>query len=313
MRISEVVCPGRSRMADAPVPDQGLNGILVRVRACGVCGSEYPVWKTAELPPLRLGHEVAGEVAAVGPGVEGIAPGDRVTGLFRQGFAEYAAASASVVTRIPETLGFEEGALGEPLACAVSGALRTDVGLGNTVAVLGLGFMGLLTLQLLRMKGAFRILAVDTRPETEEAARRLGADEFYLPGEIPPGFLLKDSSSTGGVDVVAECSGNAASLNLAVLLLKRHSVLSIVGFHQGGPRCVDFQMLNWKAAEVVNAHEKRADVAMRCMKTGLDLAAAGRLEIAPLITHRYGLAEVDRAYSEYAAKPGGYVKAVVVP
>jgi len=249
----------------------------------------------------------------VGQGVEGFHPGDLVTGLFRQGFSEYAAAPASVVTRIPEGMDFEEAALGEPLACAISGALRTDVGLGKTVAVLGLGFMGLLTLQLLRIKGAFRTLAVDTRPETEAAARRFGADEFYLPGEIPSEYLLKDSAGTGGVDVVAECSGNAASLSLAVLLLKRHSILSIVGYHQGGPRCVDFQMLNWKAADIVNAHEKRADVAMRCMKTGLLLAAAGRLKASSLITHKYGLEEVDRAYSEYAAKSGGYVKAVVIP
>lgn len=313
MRISEVVAPRRSRVSEETVPEPGVNDILVRVRACGVCGSEFPTWTEGRDPPVRLGHEVAGEVAAAGTGVSGFEPGDRITGLFRQGFAEYAVCPAEAAAPIPGGMGYEEASLGEPVACAVSGALRTDVGLGKTVAVIGLGFMGLLTLQLLRMKGAFRILAIDARPETGAAARRLGADEFFLPGEVPPGLLLTDSAGAGGVDVVAECSGSGAALELAVRMLKRHSVLSVVGYHQGGPRSVDFQMLNWKAADVINAHEKRTDFKMECLRIGLDLAAAGRLELGSLITHRYPLEEADRAFADYESKPDGYIKGLVLP
>lgn len=313
MRISEVISPRRSRLAEVPVPEPGVNDILVRVRACGVCGSEYPSWTEASAAPVRLGHEVAGEVAAVGAGVSGFKPGDRITGLFRQGFAEYAVCPAEAAAPIPGGMGFEEACLGEPVACAVSGALRTDVGLGKTVAVIGLGFMGLLTLQLLRRKGAFRILAIDTRHGTESAARRLGADEFYSPGEVPPELLLTDSAGVGGVDVVAECSGQGPALDLAVRMLKRHSVLSVVGYHQGGPRSVDFQMLNWKAADVINAHEKRRDFKMECLRIGLDLAAAGRLELGSLVTHRYPPDQVDRAFEDYESKPEGYIKGLVLP
>ncbi len=313
MRISEVVAPRRSRLAEVPVPTPGVNEVLVRVRACGVCGSEFPAWADPGEPPLRLGHEVSGEVVAAGDGVRELRVGDPVSGLLRPGFAEYVVGPAEAVVPVPPGMGFEDAALGEPIACAVSGALRTDVGLGKTVAVLGLGFMGLLTLQLLRIRGAFRILAVDTRPETEARARRLGADEFFRPGELPPEFLLTDGSGAGGVDVVAECSGSGSALDLAVRMLKRHSILSVVGYHQGGSRTVDFRMLNWKAADIVNAHEKRADVRARCLRIGLDLAAAGSLELGSLVTHRYTLDEVDRAYEEYETKPTGYVKGVVLP
>lgn len=313
MKWSEVFAPRRSRLTDAPVPEPGMGEILVRILACGVCGSEYPLWAGAKNAPLRLGHEVSGEVVSLGAGVRGIRPGDPVTGLFRPGFAEYTVSPAEAAVLIPEGMGFQEACLGEPVACAVSGALRIDVGLGKTVAVIGLGFMGLIALQLLRMKGAFRVLAVDTRPETESAARRLGADEFFLPADVPSDFFLTDSAGEGGVDVVAECSGTESALDLAVRMLKRHSILSVVGYHQGGPRSVDFQMLNWKAADVINAHEKRKDFKMECLRIGLALAAAGRLELGSLITHRYDLDEVDKAFKDYEEKAGGYIKGVVLP
>lgn len=313
MRISEVAGPRSSRVAEAAVPEPGVNDVLLRVRACGICGSEYPQWVRPESPPVNLGHEAAGVVVAVGAGVSGLHPGDRVAGLFRRGFSEYAVGPAEAVTRFPDDLDLEEAALGEPVACAVSGALRTDVGLGQTVAVIGLGFMGLLTLQLLRMKGAFRILAIDTRPETETAARRLGADEFLLPEKVPRDLLLTENAGNGGVDVAAECSGTGPALDLAVRMLKRHSVLSVVGYHQGGPRTVDFQMLNWKAADVINAHEKRRDFKMKCLRIGLDLAAAGRLELGSLVTHRYPLDAVDRAFEDYESKPDGYIKGLTLP
>ena len=110
----------------------------------------------------------------------------------------------------------------------------------------------------------------------------------------------------------AVCSLGPA-LELAVRMLKRHSVLSVVGYHQGGPRSVDFQMLNWKAADVINAHEKRTDFKMDCLLIGLALAAAGRLELGSLITHRYPLEEADRAFADYESKPDGYIKGLILP
>jgi threonine dehydrogenase-like Zn-dependent dehydrogenase len=311
MRISEVYGPRHSRIVETDKPAAGVNDVLVRVRACGICGSEYRGWNLAENPPLRLGHEVSGEVLCVGAGVSGIVPGDHVTGLFREGFAEFAVAPSRSVMKYPGSLGFEEASLGEPVSCVVSGALRTDIGLGKTVAVIGLGFMGLLMLQLLKLRGACRLIAIDSRRELSKVALRYGADEFYVPGDVPTECLLLESGGSGGVDVVAECTGNEQALALAITMLKRHSVLSVVGYHQGGPRLVDFQMLNWKAIDIVNAHEKRVDFKLRCMKIGLDLVVKGQLDIASLMTHYYSLETIDAAFEDFGNKPGGYVKGVV--
>ncbi len=310
MKISEVCDPRRSRVVDIPKPEPGVNEVLVRVRACGICGSEHFSWEKAEGSPLYLGHEVAGEVESVGAGVSGIAPGDAVTGLFRRGFAEYSAVDAGAVIKYPRSLGFEVASLGEPISCVVSGILRTDVGLGKTIAVIGMGFMGLMVLQLMRLRGAYRLIAIDTRKDTEDLAKRFGADEFYAPEDVPAEYSLTDSAGSGGVDIVAECTGNARALDLAVRMLKRHAILSIVGYHQGGPRCVDFQMLNWKAADIVNAHEKRVDHKMRCMETGLNLVAKGQLRVESLMTNYYTIGTIDSAFEDFEKKPEGYIKGI---
>lgn len=311
MKTSEVFSPRRSRIVETKMPEIGINDVEIKVRACGICGSEYFAWDKAENAPLQLGHEAAGEVTGIGAGVSGIAIGDTVTGLFRRGFSEFAVADAAAVMKYPESLDFDKASLGEPIACVVSGALRTDVGLGKTIVVIGLGFMGLLALQLMKLRGAYHLIAIDTRKETETLARFCGADEFMLAGDVPKEDLLSDSTGNGGVDIVVECTGNAQALDLAILMLNRHSILSIVGYHQGGPRCVDLQMLNWKAVEIINAHEKRIDHTMRCMKIGLDLVAKGQLEVEKLMTHYYGMHTIDAAFEDFGNKPDGYVKGIV--
>jgi len=311
MKTSEVFGPRKSRIVEVEMPKVGINDVAVKVRACGICGSEYFAWDKAEGAPLQLGHEVAGEVISVGAGVSGIAPGEAVTGFFRRGFSEFAVADSSAVMKYPALLNFDEASLGEPISCVVSGALRTDVGLGKTVAVIGLGFMGLLALQLMKLKGAYHSIAIDTRRETESLARFFGADEFFLPKDVPEKYVLTDSAGSGGVDIVAECTGNAQALDLGVKMLKRHSILSIVGYHQGGPRSVDFQMLNWKAADIINAHEKRIDHKMRCMYIGLNLVAKAQLRIDKLMTNYYSMDGIDSAFADFGTKPEGYIKGIV--
>ncbi len=311
MKTSEVFGPRKSRIVESEMPKIGINDVGVKVKACGICGSEYLTWDKAEGAPLQLGHEVAGEVISVGTGVSGIAIGDAVTGLFRRGFSEFVVADSSAVMKYPTVLNFDEASLGEPISCVISGALRTDVSLGKTIAVIGLGFMGLLALQLMKLKGAYHIIAIDARKETEELARLYGADEFFSPGDVPEKYFLTDSVGVGGVDVVVECTGNAKALDLAVKMLKRHSILSIVGYHQGGQRSVDFQMLNWKAVDIINAHEKRIDHKMSCMDIGLNLVAKAQLRIDKLMTNYYSMDGIDSAFADFGTKPEGYIKGIV--
>jgi threonine dehydrogenase-like Zn-dependent dehydrogenase len=261
-----------------------------------------------------MGHEPVGVVSAVGPGVTRFKPGDRVTGLLLLSYADHGIAREDSLLHIPDNLPFEL-ALGEPLACMVNAQRRTRIELADRVALIGLGFMGLGLLQLLKLRGPREIIAIDPREEARSLALELGADTVYHPDEVPSDLTLlswEDWEKPLGVDVAIEASGTAPGLTLAGKLVKAHGLLSILGFHQGGLRQVDVEMWNWKAIDVVNAHVRRHADLMESMRIGLELIAANKFSFAPLVTHRFGLPELDQAFTALLEKPQGFVKSVVL-
>jgi len=265
--------------------------------------------------PHRFGHEPVGVVAAVGSDVSTLREGDRVTGLFNKAYADCCVATASELLPIPAGVS-NESALGEPMACLVNAQRRTPVDLADRVAIIGLGYMGLGMLQLMKLRGPSRIVAIDVREEARNAALKYGADEVYDPTDFPDEFRLlafKDWNSNRGFDVVVEASGTQAALTLAGELVTAHGVLSIVGYHQGGPRQVDVGMWNWKAIDVVNAHVRRRADLMESMRIGLELTASGLLDLGSLVTHRYALDGVDQAFTDLQSKPPGFIKALIQP
>lgn len=315
MKQSILIEPQHSQLEERPIPQVGPNDVLIKVNACGVCASELHAWLGDEGPyPRELGHEVSGEVVETGREVEGIVPGMAVTGLFQRGFAEYTMAPYPNVTPIPEGIDYDV-ALGEPISCVISAVRRTRIELGDTVAIIGLGFMGLLMLQAVQMRGPARIIGIDVRDEVLEMAHCLGVDETMKPEQISDALKLTNWDQLGkrhGVDVVIEATGTQAGLALAGQMAREHGVLAILGYHQGGLRQVDMELWNWKALEVVNAHERRAAFQMDCMRRGLNLLTAGKLQVTPLVTHRFGLDQVDDAFQTLLTKPAGFVKAVIV-
>jgi threonine dehydrogenase-like Zn-dependent dehydrogenase len=227
MKQSVIVEPQHSVLEEQAAPEPGLNEVLVRVKTCGVCASELYGWKGDQYPyPREYGHEVAGEVVSVGSKVERFSPGMRVTGLFSKGFAEYSKAPQEFVTLIPEGVSYEE-ALGEPIACVISGARRTNIQLGDTIVLVGLGFMGMLMLETAKLRGPARIIAIDPRQEVQETALKFGADEFYIPNEVPEPLLLTEWDHLGkgrGADVVFESSGTQPGLTMAGQLVRDHGI-----------------------------------------------------------------------------------------
>ncbi len=298
------------------MPEPGAGEVLVKVTASGVCASELHSWAAGRPGyPHRFGHEPVGIVAAIGPGVTRFQEGDRATGLFGGAFTELCVAKEASLLSVPVGVA-DENAFGEPLACLVNAQRRTPVDLADRVALIGLGYMGLGMLQLLRLRGPREIVAIDVREEAREAALSLGANAAFHPDELPEAFRLtqfSDWQSERGFDVVVEGSGTQAGLTLAGEMVRAHGVLSILGFHQGGPRQVEVGMWNWKAIDVVNAHVRRHDVLIESMRIGLELEAAGLIDLGALVTHRYSLDEVDRAFGDLERKPAGFVKAVIVP
>ncbi len=298
MKYSQIIAPRRSEVIEVATPQPGPGEVAFDVKVCGVCASELHPWMD-EQPryPSRRGHEPAGIVSAVGAGVTRFEVGDRVTGLCAPSFSDVAIAREIDLLPIPEGIDFEY-ALGEPLACLVNAQRRTRVELADRVALIGLGFMGLGLLQLLRLQGARLVITIDPREDARQKALELGADEVYHPDDVPARYMITrwdEWDTSGGVDVAIDATGTQAGLTLAGQMVRAHGILSILGFHQGGTRAVDVEMWNWKAIDVVNAHVRRHADLMESMRIGLELIAAGKFSFEPLISHRFGLDNVDRA------------------
>ncbi|MFD1673896.1 zinc-binding dehydrogenase [Alicyclobacillus fodiniaquatilis] len=316
MKASVLAGPSQSKVMDIPTPEIGSEEVLVRVQLCGVCASELPAWVNGQGGGQRVfGHEAVGVVASVGENVVGFAPGDRVTGLIFQAFAEYAKADYRNLAKVPAGLADME-ALGEPLSCLVSGANRIDVALGDRVAVIGPGFMGLGFMQLMKLKGAGQITAVAIRDASLRHAARFGANVTLHPDEVTDDDKVvnwADISLNRGIPIVAECSGTQSGLDLASEMTSAHGIMSIVGFHQGnnGNRNVNMEQWNFKAITVVNAHERRRPLQMEAMKNGLSLIEQGLFNMKDMITHKYALDEVDHAFTAMMDKPEDFIKAVI--
>lgn len=319
MRAMRLVAPERFEPVEVARPEPAEGQVLVRVDGCGVCGSNLPPWRGETgvdfpLPPGAPGHEAYGVVAGVGAGVQGLAEGDPVATLAYRSFAEYDLADASATVPLPPALEGEP-VLGEPLACAVNVERRSRVREGDLVVVIGIGFLGALLLQLVRRERPARVIAVSRRQASRELAHRLGADKTAPLDGVDGVSVEHWLTGTYGrlADVVIEATGHQEPLDLAARLTRERGTLVIAGYHQGGPRTVDLQLWNWRCLDVVNAHERDPALYARGMREGIERLAAGEVELGPLISHRYPLERIDRAFASAAGRDGGFVKALVEP
>ncbi len=311
MKQHYMVGPGRSALRDVPVPVPGGDEILVRMKYCGVCRSEHDAWREA-MPGQRFGHEPMGVVERVGAGVTGFAPGDRVSGLLSPALAEYVLMPARYTVKVPDNIA-DEDATAEPLSCLVSAISRLPLAAFNDpVGVVGCGYMGLGAISLLKLKAAGPVVAVDVRPQALENARRLGADETYLPHEVPQKYLATwDRGCAGGLRVVTEWAESDESLALAARMTAIDGTLGIGAYHTGGNRSVDMQFLNYKAIAAVSLHERKADYQTRCCEAALAMLSSGRWAFRGLTHKAYRLDQFDLAQREIIDKPGGFIKGLI--
>jgi threonine dehydrogenase-like Zn-dependent dehydrogenase len=305
-RIARLVGQQRFDAASQDVGSPAPGQVRVRILACGICASELHTWQDAQPSyPVLIGHEPVGVVEAVGAGVESLLPGATVTGGFGPAFADSVIADHRNVVAVPEGVSTDD-AIGEPLGCVVEARRRTPVVAGDHVALVGVGYMGLLMLHVLMVTGTGHTVIIDPRADARRTGLDLGADAAFTPGEAPV------DDPDGAFDVVIEATGTQAGLDLATRLVRQHGTLSILGYHQGARRSVDMQTWNWKAIDVVNAHVRRRDLLNESIRRGLELVQLRRLQPGRLVTHRFGLDEVGRGFEALATKPAGFIKAVVV-
>jgi L-iditol 2-dehydrogenase len=256
---------GHLELTEVDKPQIGAEDLLIRIHACGICGSDvhgYDGSTGRRLPPIIMGHEAAGLVEAVGASVTRFRPGDRVTfdstvfcgkcfycrrGLVnlcddrqvvgvstpeyrRMGaFADYVAVPERVVYALPDGLPFEHAALIEAVSVAVHAVSLTPIALDDTVVVIGAGMIGLLTLQAALLAGAGRVYVCDVDDARLELARSLGAVGTFNSRNVNPLEEIHQLTSGRGADFALECVGAPGTVKLAIDAVRKGAAVTLVG------------------------------------------------------------------------------------
>jgi L-iditol 2-dehydrogenase len=328
---------------DVPNPEVGPEDVLVKVEACGICGSDihgYDGSTGRRIPPVIMGHEAAGIIAEAGANVSEFRKGDRVTfdstiycgacWFCRRGrinlcekrrvlgvsckdyrcdgaFAEYVAVPQHIVYRLPEGLSFEHAAMVEALSIALHSVNRTRIFLNDTAVVVGTGMIGLLVVQSLRAAGCGRIIAVDIDPSRLDMACRLGADEGLRSDEVEVPAEVLNRTDGRGADVAMEVVGIAPTLQTAIASLRKGGLLTLVG--NLSPN-VDFPLQAVVTRELtLNGTCASCGEYPAC----LDLIARGTVNVDPLISAVAPLSEGAIWFDRLYMGERGLMKVVLKP
>lgn len=307
MRALKLRAPRDAQVIEIDAPEPAAGEVLVRIRACGVCGSDLNAWRGVPgveypLGPGAPGHEVWGEVVSTGAGVNSLRPGDTVTGLMWNGLAEASLATADNLVRVPEMFR-DRPVLGEPLACAMNVLRRSGLQAGQRLAIVGFGYLAALLVQFLTDS---EWIAVSRRPDSRDLALRLGAQAAYDFGEVP-------SQTWDSFPVVIEAAGVQQTLDFATWLTAYGGRLVIAGYHADGPRTVNMQSWNWKGIDVINAHERQPTVYLQALRSAFERLCESPRDFAILHTHTFKLDQASDAFAMAEARPVGFVKALICP
>jgi len=328
---------------DLAVPTAKPGEVLVRVRACGICGSDVHGMDGStgrRIPPLVMGHEAAGEIAAVGQGVTAWKAGDRVTfdstvycgecwfcrrgdvnlcdnrqvlgvscgDYRRQGaFAEYVAVPERILYRLPDKLTFEQAAMVEAVSVAVHAAARTPNLKGATAVVVGAGMIGLLVVQVLRVKGCRQIIAIDLEEDRLQLALRRGATSAYRANEADLPAKIKALTEGRGADAAFEVVGLSPTLKTAMDCVRKGGSITLVG--------------NLKAQvdlPLQAAVTRQLTLIGTCASAGeypecLDLIASGQVNVTEFISATPPLTEGAEWFARLYAGEKGLMKVLLKP
>lgn len=327
------------RLEERTRPNIGPGELLLKVMACGICGSDVLEWYRVPRAPLVLGHEVTGEIVELGEEVDRYRVGQRVfvthhvpcnsckyclaghhsvcdtlrsTNLDPGGFAEYVRVPSINVERgvfpLPEEMSYEEGVFIEPLACAVRGQRLARFRPGHSVAVLGSGTAGLLHAALARAMGAGRIIATDLSSRRLQMAKRLGADAVIHAGEDVPRRLREENDGLGA-DLVIVCTGALPALEQALHCVDRGgTILFFAPTNPGVTLSLPFNDL-WKdEISIVTSYAG----APRDIVESIELLRLGRVQVKDMISHRLPLSEAGRGF-QLVAEARDSIKVVIEP
>jgi len=316
MRAAVLAGPEQVRIAKVPLPEPGEAEVRVRLEGCGVCGSNLPPWEGRPwfkypFSPGSPGHEGWGEIDAIGPKVTRVRVGERVALLSYHAYAEYDIAPEDALVCIPPELNGKPFP-GEPLGCAMNVFRRCDIQPGQTVAIVGIGFLGALLCAWISRAGA-KVLAISRRPFALEIARAHGASETIALDDHDAIVKQVNQLTCGhGCERVIEAVGQQQTLDLASDLVRERGRLIIAGYHQDGRRQVNLQLWNWRGIDVINAHERDPKTYVAGMRAAVEAVSEGRIDPSSLYTHRFSLDQLPAALNLMRERPDKFLKGLVM-
>ncbi|MER3601791.1 MAG: alcohol dehydrogenase [Nitrososphaerota archaeon] len=328
----------RPVLREVPVPRIGPGELLVRMKACGICGTDLEKLRGWSLTPVQLGHEVAGEVEQVGEGASDLRPGTRVvvhhhvscgacyyclhdqptlcelfpkSNLDPGGFSEFFRVPKMNVERggvlpLPSGLTYEEGALVEPLACCIRALRRFNYRSPMSVAVFGAGPMGLLFVKLLLNLGAGPLLVFDVRERRLQAAKDMGVDIAASPLREDPSELSRRATEGRGVDLAIVATSSIQAAQQALRALRKGGTLGIFGAPEAAPLLLNLQDLFIGEVSIAASYSTSEAE----MRAALTLLSGRRLVVSDLVTHRFPLSEAVEAFR--VAEQGEGLKVMVL-
>jgi len=347
MKALTIERPGHLVLQDVPVPECGLGEVLVKVAACGICMSDLEAIDGVRPEPyikypVVLGHEFSGIVEEIGSNVRSVKPGDRVTvkpgahcglckycrrgeeGYCREdrkehieigftrdgGFAEYVVARENQVFRLPESVSLELATLTEPGACVWTGVNATPIHLGDVVAVIGPGPIGLLAVNSYKALGIKRIIIVGTRDERNELAMEVGATHTVNVRTENALDRLRELTDGEGPDVIFESAGKVDAVELALDAVRIGGAVALAGVAGIGTRIeLDCDYFIFRGVRLFGV----LGYTPRTFNQSLYMLEQYGTELQQLITHQFDLEDYEQAFETVRERREGVMKAVIIP
>ena len=332
-----MTAPGVIEFREVPIPEPKAGEVLVKIMRIGVCGSDIHVYH-GEHPftkyPVTQGHEVSGEIAALGKGVTSLRVGQRVTiepqvvcgrcypcrhgkynlceelkvmGFQTTGTAsEFFAVDAAKITPLPDTMSFNEGAMIEPLAVAVHAAKRFPELAGAKVAILGSGPIGILLAQSCKALGAAQVLITDISDARLELARSCGADFAVNTRTRNFGKVMVECFGPDKADVIYDCAGNDTTMGQAIQYARKGSKLVLVAVYAGMAH-VDLALLNDHELDLDSTMMYRHEDYVDAIRP----VGEGKIQLKPLMSRHFAFGDYQKAYQYIDANREATMKILI--
>ncbi|MFC2070474.1 zinc-binding dehydrogenase [Chloroflexota bacterium] len=337
MKAAVLYGAGDIRVEEVPEPTVEPGGVVIKVKACGICGSDLHGYRHGGREGMRFGHEFSGDIVEIGDGVTGVETGDRVIAMSGKGcgecywcrkgefircsklsllgygipgaFAEYVAVPSFQIGRyadkLPDSITYEEGATVEPVAVSLYAVRQVQPQPEDTVVIIGLGILGLCIIPILKSMGVKQVIASGRREQRLKTAKEFGADVVVdaASEDIVP--IVKGMNSGKGADIVFDCAGSTATFQQSLDIIHRGSKIDLVGLYQ--------EQISFNPSFLVSNDIMLIGCGLKWDLPGaLELLRKGTVDTKPLITHQYPLDKVKEAF-DTQVKAEDAIKVIVKP